>query len=95
MRDAEKQRLVVQVTGRVQGVGFRHFTRQEARRLGLIGWVRNEADGSVRVVAEGPREALEQLLDALRHGPASALVSDVEADWQAATGDFDAFEVAH
>ena len=81
--------------GRVQGVGFRHFTRREARRLGLSGWVRNEDDGSVRVVAEGPREALERLLEPLRQGPTSAQVSDVEAAWTSATGDFDGFGVRY
>lgn len=61
-------RLEARVTGRVQGVGFRQFVRYHARRLGLTGWVRNEPDGSVYLVAEGPRELLEQLLDAVRQG---------------------------
>ena len=95
MSETEEQRLEARATGRVQGVGFRHFTRGEARRLGLAGWVRNEGDGSVRVVAEGPREALEGLLDALRQGPTSAQVTDVEATWTSATGDLDGFGVRH
>lgn len=58
---APSERLELVVRGRVQGVYFRASTRDEARRLGLTGWVRNEPDGSVRVLAEGPRAALEAL----------------------------------
>jgi acylphosphatase len=50
------------VTGIVQGVGFRYYTRDEAMRLGLRGWVRNLDDGNVEVVVEGPEEALQQLV---------------------------------
>lgn len=90
-----QERLSAQVTGRVQGVGFRHFTRKTAGRLDLAGWVRNENDGSVRVEAEGPRSALDDLLDALRDGPRAARVEDVSADWQDADGSFETFEVRH
>jgi len=64
-----------------------------ARQLGLTGWVRNEADGSVRLEAEGPRGALEDLLDAVRDGPRSAHVQSVDADWADATREFDVFRV--
>ncbi len=86
-------RLEVRVTGRVQGVGFRQFVRYHARRLGLTGWVRNEPDGSVYLVAEGPRELLEQLLDAVRQGPPAARVDDVQVHWFPARGEFDVFEI--
>ena len=89
------ERLSARVTGRVQGVNFRHFTRGQARALGLTGWVRNEPDGSVRLEAEGPRAALESLLDAVRQGPPAASVRDVEASWGAATSAFDGFEVRY
>ena len=67
-------RLEATVIGRVQGVGFRYFALQEGMDLGLDGWVANSADGSVRCVAEGPRDRLEILLERLRTGPAAAIV---------------------
>ena len=86
-------RLEAQVTGRVQGVGFRHFARSQARRLGVDGWVRNESDGSVRVVAEGPRDALGEFLERLEEGPGGARVLDVRAEWSQASGEFGGFTV--
>ena len=74
-------RLDALVVGRVQGVGFRWFVVREARRLGLDGWTANEADGSVRVVADGSRETLEMLLDALREGPPASIVERVVVNW--------------
>jgi acylphosphatase len=74
-------RLDAVVRGRVQGVGFRYFVMREARRLGLDGWISNEADGSVRVVADGPRATLEVLLEALREGPPASIVERVMDDW--------------
>jgi DNA ligase D-like protein (predicted 3'-phosphoesterase) len=65
------------VTGAVQGVGFRDATRRRAEQLGVLGWVRNAADGSVAVHAEGPPPAVEQLLRFLRDGPRGAGVLDV------------------
>jgi acylphosphatase len=87
------ERLEAVVAGRVQGVGFRYFVRQTAGRLGLAGWVRNEPDGSVRVVAEGPPAALAALELALHEGPAGAAVRDVRASRGPATGAFDGFDV--
>jgi len=66
------------VRGRVQGVGFRWFVSREADLLGLTGWVANESDGSVHVRAEGSAEAVDQLLVALRAGPAGAWVDSVD-----------------
>ncbi len=66
------------VHGRVQGVGFRWFVWKTAEHLGLGGLARNLPDGSVEVVAEGPRPALEQLAQALQRGPPLAQVERVE-----------------
>jgi acylphosphatase len=71
--------LHVRVTGVVQGVGFRWFVRERARRLGLAGWVRNLTDGTVEVLATGGAEKLELLRCELRRGPAGAAVQDVIA----------------
>jgi len=66
------------VRGRVQGVGFRWFVEREAHLLGIAGWVRNNADGSVEVLAIGSREQLLGLQSRLRQGPRAARVDDVE-----------------
>ena len=87
------ERLSAVVKGHVQGVGFRHFTRAKARELGLTGWVRNEPGGDVRLEAEGARQALEALLEALQRGPSAAHVSEMQHDWQEATGAFSGFSV--
>ena len=86
-------RLEAVVHGRVQGVGFRIYVARTARRLGLVGWVANEASGRVRSVAEGSRAALETLLEELRSGPPGARVERVDASWSAATGTFSDFDV--
>ncbi len=67
----------VVVSGEVQGVGFREATLREAGRLGLMGWVRNGDDGGVNVHAEGPEEAVEELVSFLGKGPAAARVAEV------------------
>ena len=86
-------RLEAVVRGRVQGVGFRYFVLREAARLGLRGWVANEADGSVRCVAEGRKRDLEELLAGLREGPGGAVVRSVSEAWMPAAGRFDGFRV--
>ena len=89
----QAERLEAVVHGRVQGVGFRIFIVRTASHLGLTGWVANESSGHVRCVAEGPRAALEGLLEALRDGPPGACVDRVEADFAPATGEFQGFDV--
>ena len=66
------------VRGRVQGVGFRWFVEREAHMLGVSGWVRNNADGSVEVLAMGTREQLSGLRSRLQQGPRAARVDTVE-----------------
>lgn len=72
------QRLGLRIEGRVQGVGFRWFVLGESQRLGLAGYVKNNSDGSVEVVAEGAEVALAQLEQSCRRGPQSAHVKKVE-----------------
>ena len=87
------ERLVATVRGLVQGVGFRWFVQQEARRLGLAGWVVNGSDGSVEVVAEGNRELIERLAALLWEGPAGASVSDVAMRREPVRGNLVDFEI--
>ena len=72
--------LHVRVTGVVQGVGFRWFVREKARRLGLSGWVRNLADGSVEVVASGDQGQLDLLVGELKKGPPGAVVDRIQPE---------------
>jgi acylphosphatase len=76
----------VTVTGRVQGVSFRYWTEEQARRLGVTGWVRNEPDGSVAVHAEGPQQAVDALVEWCREGPRLARVQHVAVREGAPTG---------
>lgn len=74
------------VTGRVQGVSFRVATADEARRLGLAGWVKNLDDGSVELEAEGPDDRVAELVAWCAHGPPAARVAQVVTEEQAPTG---------
>lgn len=81
------------IRGIVQGVGFRYATRQEARRLGLSGWVRNDTDGSVEVVAEGPLGALRDFEQWLQRGPPGAVVQGVDKRNLRPTGAYSLFTI--
>jgi DNA ligase D-like protein (predicted 3'-phosphoesterase) len=83
---AEASAVRATVRGGVQGIGFRDATRREAHRLGVMGWVRNEDDGSVLVHAEGSGQAVEQFLTFLRKGPPGARVDEVEDEGLKAEG---------
>jgi acylphosphatase len=77
------------VRGRVQGVGFRDYVETRARFLRLAGYVRNLPDGrAVEVIAEGPREALEQLIEHLREGPGMSRIDAVDIEWRVLTGEY-------
>ena len=88
-------RMQAIVHGRVQGVNFRYYTQRRASSLDVTGYVRNVWDGTVEVVAEGPREALEELLAFLRVGPRAAMVTQVDTEWPVPTGAFTHFEVRY
>lgn len=79
------QELHAVVTGYVQGVGFRYFVVEQAQHLGLYGYVRNQANGDVEVVAQGTRPTLENLLTLLRQGPMAAQVDEVQTTWRQPT----------
>ena len=89
------KRVRIIVRGVVQGVGFRMYTQSEASRLGLRGYVRNLPDGTVKIVADGPADAIERLIEWAKHGPPAAVVEDVEVRAGDPTGDFSDFTVRH
>ena len=91
MADAARR---VRVTGRVQGVFFRAWTREQALELGVSGWVRNCGDGSVEAHFEGGEEAVASMIERVQCGPPSARVENVEVEAVAAEG-LSAFEVRH
>jgi acylphosphatase len=86
-------RLHAAIYGIVQGVNFRYYTSRRAAELGVAGWVRNRRDGAVEITAEGPKPKLEAFLGWLQNGPPSAHVARVEAEWEAATGEFTGFHI--
>ena len=81
------------VSGQVQGVGFRFFAQDAARRDGLSGHVSNHADGTVEAVAEGEAEALDRFERALRRGPSRSRVEGVRVDGAEPTGLHAGFEI--
>lgn len=90
------QTIAFQVTGRVQGVGFRHFTTTHARELGLVGWVRNNPDGSVSGEASGSTAALAQFQAFLRQGPRFGRVDDLHVkDLGSNASSYDDFRVTY
>ena len=94
MRERDMNMCVhVVVHGIVQGVNFRYATRRTAHSLLVMGWVRNRPDGTVEVLAEGPRPQLERLVGFLRRGPSSARVESLDLEWRQATGAFVSFDI--
>jgi acylphosphatase len=81
------------VRGRVQGVGFRWFVEREAHILGIAGWVRNNHDGSVEVLAQGTRDQLSGLHARLREGPRAARVDSVDVQDTKALGGLNSFRI--
>ena len=79
------------ITGRVQGVGFRYFTRDAAAREGVTGWVTNRADGCVEAYIEGESEAVTRVERAIRRGPPGARVNDVQVDVEEPSGAYSDF----
>lgn len=81
------------ISGQVQGVFFRRSAKEEADKLGLGGWIRNQSDGSVEVLAVGSKEKLEKFVAWCKKGPPLARVDNVEVDWQDTEEDFDHFDI--
>lgn len=78
----------VYISGFVQGVGYRAYVRSKARKLGLVGWVRNLSDERVEGVFQGEKEVIEKMLKLCRRGPFFANVKDIVVDWEEAQETF-------
>lgn len=90
---ADELRARVVISGRVQGVWFRGTTVEQARRLGLTGWVRNRRDGTVEALFEGERKAVMQIVAWCHRGPGSAHVDNVVVHYEEPTGEFSGFDL--
>ena len=89
------KRVILKIHGRVQGIFFRDSTRRRARKLGLTGWVSNESDGTVKIMAQGEEEKLKELIKWCYNGPMLARVDKIDIEWQEATGQFEKFEIKY
>lgn len=87
------ERVHIIVHGRVHGVTFRESTRHRAIELGLAGLVRNLTDGTVEIIAEGPRDALEKLVQWAHQGPSASRVDHVEVEFGKTRGEYKSFIV--
>lgn len=88
-------RLHVYISGHVQGVFFRDWTRRNAQELGLKGWVKNLPDRRIEAVFEGPKAKLEEMLRRCLDGPGAAKVEHVDVIWEKATDEFKTFEIIY
>jgi acylphosphatase len=93
-KDHDLSRCIrVTVIGRVQGVGFRYFTQGVAHRYGLTGWVRNNFDGTVGILAEGSEKNLNAFLKAISRGPSSSHVQKVKVKWLTQQSNYSTFGI--
>jgi len=83
------------VTGRVQGVAFRAFVQSTARQMGLMGWVRNNADGSVSGLAEGEQGLLIEFIKQVKIGNRWSTVKGIDVEHNLYTGEFESFEIRY
>ena len=89
------RRARIIVTGIVQGVFYRHSTKQQADALGLAGTVRNLPDGSVEIVCEGDEKEIERLIEWCRQGPRGAFVQNVGVEWLESSGGWAGFSIVY
>jgi acylphosphatase len=94
-KQTSEKSVTIIVHGRVQGVGFRYFTQKNASRIGVAGRVRNRADGTVEIHAEGSESKLKQLLARVQKGPSHADVQKIDVNWKESRGRYKSFEVSY
>ena len=94
MNNDRRVRAHIWVKGRVQGVGFRAHVEYRARQIGeLKGWVRNVGYDTVEAIAEGERDKVDRLIEAMNQGPRGSRVDESKVEWEEPTGEFDRFGV--
>jgi len=90
-----QKKVVLKITGRVQGVLYRTNAKKEALSLNLVGFVQNKTGGTVEIIAEGEENNLKKLIDWCYSGPPSASVENIKEDWENYTGGFNSFEIKY
>ena len=91
----EKIRIHAFVSGLVQGISYRYYTKQFADKLGLKGWVKNLPDGRVEVIAEGNEKEINEMIKFLENGPEDAKILDLEIKKEEYKGEFKHFDIIH
>lgn len=91
----KRKRAHVWISGRVQGVFFRAFTRDMATQLGVTGWARNLRDGRVEAVFEGNTDTIERMLQWCHQGSPMSRVDSVDVQEEEYAGDFESFRITH
>jgi acylphosphatase len=89
------QQAHVFIEGRVQGVGFRHFTKVNAEEVGVYGWVKNLPDGRVEAVFAGPMDHIREMVNRCEQGPGSSRVDNIDVEVEEADEEYDTFEVRY
>ena len=89
------RRVKINIKGKVQGVWYRASAKEEADKLGITGWVKNEIDGSVTVVAEGDEEKLNEFIKWCWIGPVYAKVENIKEEWSEFKGEFKVFKITY
>lgn len=89
------KRVIIKIYGNVQGVFFRVNTKRKADELELRGYVKNEPDGTILIVAEGKKENLQKLIEWCYRGPEDARIEKINIDWQEPTGEFSEFVIRY
>lgn len=90
-----RNQVSLKIYGRVQGVFFRDSVRESAEKLKLTGWVKNELDGTVKVLAQGEENSLKELIEWCYNGPELAQVDKIDIDWQKIKEDYQNFQVIY
>ena len=89
------KRIIITVKGKVQGVCFRHYTQKKATELGVFGYVKNQSDGSVTIVAEGLNDSIQKLLNWASNGPSHSRVDSIEHNEQIYQDEFEGFNIRY